>query len=63
MSTMCEPKQDVKAMSYRQRASNVVAHPLHFIDLCKKPGTACRPCPSRNRTFKYCHIDKGHTIL
>ncbi|KAI9905999.1 hypothetical protein PsorP6_013941 [Peronosclerospora sorghi] len=39
------------------------AHPLNFIDLCKKPGTVCRPCASPIRTFKYCHIDKGHPML
>ncbi|KAI9922398.1 hypothetical protein PsorP6_000554 [Peronosclerospora sorghi] len=35
---------------------NFKAHPLHVIDVT----TVCRQCASRNRTFKYCHIDKGH---
>ncbi|KAL4095947.1 hypothetical protein PRIC1_009314 [Phytophthora ramorum] len=39
------------------------AHPLHVIDVSTKPGALCRRCASQNRTFKYCHVDKGHPML
>ncbi|KAG6609375.1 uncharacterized protein IUM83_00533 [Phytophthora cinnamomi] len=39
------------------------AHPLHVIDVSTKPGELCRRCASQNRTFKYCHVDKGHPML
>lgn len=38
-------------------------HPLHVIDVSTNPGTLCRRCTSQNRTFKYCHVDKGHPML
>ncbi|OWZ24697.1 hypothetical protein PHMEG_000220 [Phytophthora megakarya] len=39
------------------------AHPLHVIDVSTKPGAVCRRCTQQNRTFKYCHVDKGHPML
>ncbi|KAG2769646.1 hypothetical protein PC129_g1025 [Phytophthora cactorum] len=39
------------------------AHPLHVIDVSTEPGSLCRRCASQNRTFKYCHLDKGHPML
>lgn len=41
----------------------VQAHPLHVIDVSTKPEALCRRCTSQNRTFKYCHVDKGHPML
>ncbi|CAH0489364.1 unnamed protein product [Peronospora farinosa] len=38
-------------------------HPLHVIDVSTKPGALCQRCASQNRTFKYCHIDKGHAMF
>ncbi|EEY65868.1 uncharacterized protein PITG_03397 [Phytophthora infestans T30-4] len=38
-------------------------HPLHVIDVSSQPGSLCRRCAGQNRTFKYCHVDKGHPML
>ncbi|POM71044.1 Hypothetical protein PHPALM_12441 [Phytophthora palmivora] len=38
-------------------------HPLHVIDVSTEPGSVCRRCALQNRTFKYCHVDKGHPML
>ncbi|ETN05167.1 hypothetical protein, variant 5 [Phytophthora nicotianae P10297] len=39
------------------------AHPLHVIDVSTEPGSLCKKCASKHRTFKYCHVDKGHPML
>ncbi|TDH64774.1 uncharacterized protein CCR75_002119 [Bremia lactucae] len=38
-----------------------MAHPLHVIDVTTQ--SVCRQCASQNRTFKYCHLEKGHLML
>jgi hypothetical protein len=38
-------------------------HPLHVVDVTTTPSRLCGACSKRGRSFKFCHIDKGHPMM
>lgn len=38
-------------------------HPLHVVDVTTTPSRVCGACSKRGRSFKYCHVDKGHPMM